>query len=109
MAADYKIKIPLSDERMKKIEEAGLGGSIKDKVIEVPMPQKNKRKFLKAFPGTECNEDTCEIKDFPDEAMDLLIDTIVEHKMLEVMHLFLMKAFKPLAGKEVRRSIHHSA
>lgn len=106
MAIDYTIKIILDDEKIKKLEEAGLGGSIKDKVLEVTMPQKNKRKFVKAFPKAVLNDGTGEISEFPQEAADLLVDTIAENKMLEVMHLFLMKAFKPLAGKEIRRSIH---
>jgi len=106
VAVDYTIKISLDDEKVKKLEEAGLGGSIKDKVLEVPMPQKNKRKFAKAFPSAVLNDGTGEISGFPEESVDLLVDTIAENKMLEVMHFFLMKAFKPLAGKEIRRSIH---
>ena len=106
MAVDYAIKITLDDEKIKKLEEAGLGGNIKDKVLEVPMPQKNKRKFVKTFPKVVLNDETGEISDFPEESVDLLVDTIAENKMLEVMHFFLMKAFKPLAGKEIRRSIH---
>jgi len=106
VAIDYTIKITLDDEKIKKLEEAGLGGSINDKVLEVPMPQKNKRKFVKAFPGAVLNDGTGEISGFPEESVELLIDTIAENKMLEVMHFFLMKAFKPLAGKEIRRSIH---
>ena len=106
MAIDYTIKLTLDEEKVKKLEEAGLGGSIRDKVLEVPMPQKNKRKFVKAFPKAVLNDGTGEITEFPQEGADLLVDTIAENKMLEVMHLFLMKAFKPLAGKEIRRSIH---
>ncbi|HOO91593.1 MAG TPA: hypothetical protein PLA74_12280 [Syntrophales bacterium] len=106
MAVDYTIKISLDDEKTQKLEAAGLGDSIKDKALVVPMPQKNKRKFVKAFPKAILDETTGEITDFPEESVGLLIDTIAENKMLEVMHLFLMKAFKPLEGKEIRRSIH---
>jgi hypothetical protein len=106
VAVDYTIKISLDEEKIKKLEAAGLGGSIKDNAVEVPMPQKNKRKFIKAFSTAVLNDDTGEITGFPQEAADLLLDTVVENKMLEVMHLFLMKAFKPLAGKEIRRAVH---
>ncbi len=106
MAVDYTIKISLDDEKVKKLEEAGLGGNIKDKVLEVPMPQKNKRKFVKAFPGAVLNDGTGEITEFPQEAADILLDTILEHKLLEVVHLFLMKTYKPVAGKEIRRTLH---
>ena len=106
MAVDYTIKIMLDEEKIQKLEGAGLSGSIKDKILAVPMPQKNKRKFIKAFPGAVLDDATGEITNFPEESVDLLIDTITENKMLEIMHLFLMKAFKPLEGKEIRRSIH---
>ncbi|MBN2539826.1 MAG: hypothetical protein JXB09_07235 [Deltaproteobacteria bacterium] len=106
MTADYTIKITLDDEKIKKLEEAGLGDSIKNKIIAVPMPQKNKRKFVKAFPNAVLDDAAGEITDFPEESVDLLIETIAENKMLEIMHLFLMKAFKPLEGREIRHSIH---
>jgi len=106
VAVDYTIKISLDDEKVKKLEAAGLGGSIKGKVLEVPMPQKNKRKFVKAFPGAVLNESTGEISAFPEDAAAGLFETIMEHKMLEIMHLFLMKTYKPVAGKEIRRPIH---
>lgn len=106
MASDYTIKISLDDDKVKKLEEAGLGGSVTDKVIAVPVPQKNKRKFVKAFPTAVLNDDTGEITEFPQEAADGLLETILEHKMIEVIHLFMMKTYKPVAGKEIRRSIH---
>ena len=110
MARDYLIKIFLDDEKTKKLEEAGLGGHITEvdgkKVIEVTLPQKNQRKFGKAFPKAVLNDQTGEVDGFPEDAANLLLDVVIENKTVEVMHLFLLKAFKPLAGKELRRAIH---
>jgi hypothetical protein len=110
MARDYLIKISLDDEKIKKLEEAGLGNHITElagkKVIKVTLPQKNQRKFGKAFPKAVLHDQTGEVDDFPEDAADLLFDVIIENKTTEVMHLFLMKAFKPLAGKALRSAIH---
>ena len=110
MARDYLIKIFLDDEKTKKLEEAGLGDHITEvggkKVVEVTLPQKNQRKFGKTFPNAVLNDQTGEVDDFPEDAANLLFDVVIENKTVEVMHLFLMKAFKPLAGKELRRAIH---
>ncbi len=110
MARDYLIKISLDDENIKKLEEAGLGDHITDvggkKVIKVTLPQKNQRKFGKAFAKAILNDQTGEVDDFPEDAANLLLDVVIENKTVEVMHLFLLKAFKPLAGKALRSAIH---
>jgi hypothetical protein len=110
MARDYIVKIVLDDEKMKKVEEVGLGDHITEvggkKVVKVSLPDKNQRKFRKTFPETVLNDQTGEVDDLPEDATNLLFDVVVENKTVEVMHLFLMKAFKPLAGKELRRAVH---
>ncbi len=110
MAKDYLIKVSLDDEKTKKLQEVGLGDNITEidgkKVIKVTLPQKNQRKFGKAFPKAILNEQTGEVDDFPEDAANLLFDVIIEIKMMDVMHLFLAKAFKPLAGRPLRTRIH---
>ncbi len=110
MARDYLIKISLDDEKIKKLEEAGLGEHITEvagkKVIKVTLPQKNQRKFGKAFAKAVLNDQTGEVDGLPQDATNLLLDVVIENKTVEVMPLFLMKTFKPLAGKELRRPIH---
>jgi len=110
MARDYVIKIVLDDEKIKKLEEGGLGDHITEvggkKVVKVALPDKNQRKFRKAFPKVVLNDQTGEVDDLPEDATSLLFDVVIENKTVEVMHLFLMKAFKPLAGKELRRAVH---
>ena len=110
MANDCLIKIFLDDEKMRRLKEAGLDDHITEvegrKVIEVTLPQKNQRKFGKAFPKAVLDDQTGEVDDFPEDTANLLFDVVVESKTVEVTDLFLMKAFKPLAGKELRRAVH---
>jgi len=110
MADDYLIKIVLDDEKAGKLSAAGLDSHIAEekgnKLIRIPLFQKNQRKFRKAFKDAVLNDQTGEVDNFPQEAADLLFDAVIETKSTEVMHLFLMKAFKPLAGKELRRAMH---
>jgi hypothetical protein len=110
MARDYQISISLEDEKIKRVEEVGLSGHITEKgdnkEIRVTLPTKNQRKFRKAFPDAVFNDQTGEVDKFPEDAAAMLFDTVIEHKTLEVMHLFLLKAFKPLAGRELRHRVH---
>jgi hypothetical protein len=110
MARDYQIRIVLDDERMRRMQEAGLGDHVTKtdakKEIKVALPVKNQRKFRKAFPDAVLNDQTGGVDKFPEDAAAMLLDAVIEHKTLEVMHLFLLKAFKPLAGKDLRRAVH---
>ena len=110
MARDYLIKIFLDDEQIKRLKEAGLDDHVTEvegkKVVKVALPDKNQRKFRKTFPNAALNDQTGEVDDLPEDAAGLLLDVAIENKTMEVMNLFLMKAFKPLAGKELRRAVH---
>ena len=110
MADEYLIKIFLDDEKTGRLSAAGLDSHIAEesgkKLITVTLLQKNQRKFRKAFKDAVLDDQTGEVDNFPKEAVDLLFDVVIENKSTEVMHLFLMKAFKPLAGKELRRAMH---
>jgi hypothetical protein len=110
MTTDYIITVPLDEEKVKRLEEAGLGSDIEEvdgkKVVKVTLPERNQRKFSKAFKEASFNDQTGAVEKFPEDAANLLFEVIIENKTTDVMHLFLMKAFKPLAGKELRRAIH---
>ena len=110
MAQDYLINVFLDDDKIKKLEEAGLGEHITEvdgkKAITVTLPQKNQRKFSKAFPKTVLNDQTGEVEGFPEDAANLLFDVIIENEQMEVMHLFLVKAYNPLAGIPLRTRVH---
>ena len=110
MAQDYSITLLLDQGKTERLKRAGLDGTITEvqgkKAITVMLPEKNQRKFRKAFKDAVLNDETGEVDNFPQEVADLLFDVVIENKSTEVMHLFLMKAFKPLAGKELRRAMH---
>jgi hypothetical protein len=110
MAKDYLINVFLDDEKIKKLEKAGLGDHITEaagkKVIKVILPPKNQRKFGKAFPKTVLNDQTGEVDNFPEDSANLLFDVIIENEQMEVMHLFLVKAYNPLAGIPLRTRVH---
>ena len=110
MATDYIINVFLDDEKISKLKEAGLGDQVTEvggkKVVKVPLPDKNQRKFKKAFPQVVLNDQTGEVDNFPEDSVGLLFDVIMENKNLDIMSFFLLKAFKPLAGKDLRTAIH---
>lgn len=110
MDRDYQIKILLDDEKIKKLTQAGLDMHITEeegeKLLKITLFQKNQRKFKKAFPDAVLNEQTGQVDKFPDDAASMLFDTIIEYKTMDVIQFFLLKAFKPLAGKEIRHAIH---
>ncbi|HUU41525.1 MAG TPA: hypothetical protein VMW42_11340 [Desulfatiglandales bacterium] len=110
MATDYIINVFLDDAKIDKMKKAGLGDHITEvggkKAVKVPLPDKNERKFRKAFPGAALNDKTGAVDNFPEDAANLLFDVVIENKSLDIMSLFLMKAFKPLAGKPLRSAIH---
>jgi len=110
MDRNHEIILPLDDDRLQRLEQAGLSHHISEvegkKALKVPLPQKNQRKFKKAFPKTVLNEQTGQVDNFPEDAAAMLLDTIIEHKTPEVMHLFLLKTYKPLAGRAPRQKVH---
>jgi len=109
MARDYQIKILLDDEKVSRLQKAGLDTHSEEegkKTIKITLPQKNQRKFRKAFPQAVLNEQTGEIDNFPEDAATMLFDAVIEYKTVEVMHLFLLKSYKPLAGRVPRQKVH---
>jgi len=78
MARDYLVEIVLDDEKIKKFGETGLGDHITEidgkKAIKVTLPQKNQRKFAKAFSKAVLDEQTGEVQDFPEDAVNTLFD-----------------------------------
>jgi hypothetical protein len=101
--ADYTINLFLDDDRLKKIEGAGLADSVTTvdgkKAVQVPMTVKEQKKLAKGFPDMAFNDNACEL---PPEASDKLCDIIVEMKTLDVMKMAIMKLYNPLAGKAPR-------
>jgi hypothetical protein len=102
--ADYNINIFLNDERVKKLEEVQLSGSIKEidgkKAIQVPFTDKEHKKLVKGFPDMTFDAtNSCVI---PENAEKTLFDIVVNMKTTDVMKFAIMKIYSPLAGKAPR-------
>jgi len=101
--ADCYVNVFLDDEKLKKIEEVGLGGDIKDidgkKAIQVVMTQKDKKKLLKGFKDLSFDDsDTCVL---PENGEETLFNIILEMKSVDVMKFAITKLYNPLAGRDV--------
>ncbi|MFH2045314.1 MAG: hypothetical protein ABIK92_09220 [Pseudomonadota bacterium] len=102
--ADYTINIILDDEKLKKIEEAGLSGEITEidgkKAVQVPFSAKEHKKLVKGFPDLAFDASNgCTI---PEGAENTLFGIVTDMKTLDVMKFAIMKIYNPLAGKAPR-------
>lgn len=101
---DYFINIELSGERLKKVEEAGLGQHVTEiggkKMIQIKANDKEQKKLLKSFPDlTFDSSNACVL---PPEAETKLFDIVINSKTVDVMKAAIMKLYNPLAGKPIR-------
>jgi hypothetical protein len=102
--ADFYVNLFLDDERMKKIEAAGLAGEIKEidgkKAVQVGVTSKEQKKIAKSFEDlTFDSSNACVL---PEQAENILMNFIVTMKTLDVMKVAIMKLYSPVAGKELR-------
>jgi hypothetical protein len=102
--ADYYVNLFLDDEKMKKIEDAGLAGQIKEidgkKAVQVGVTEKEQKKIAKSFPDvTFDSSNACVL---PEQAENVLFNFIAMMKTLDVMKVAIMKLYSPVAGKELR-------
>jgi hypothetical protein len=102
--ADYYINVFLNDEKLKKIEAAGLADKVMDiggeKAVQVEMSAKDQRKLTKGFKGLTFDASNACI--LPAEAETKLLNIISDMKTLDVMKFAIMKLYNPLAGKPPR-------
>jgi hypothetical protein len=108
MAADFAITIYMDDEKLKGLEEAGLAANVTEvqgkKAIQVPCTSKEQKKLTKSFPDLAFDASNACV--LPQEAEGMLFNMILDMKTLEVMKIYIMKAYNPLAGKEIRSKAH---
>ncbi len=101
--ADYYINVLIDDERMKKLEEKGLAGDVKEidgkKAIQVGMTKKDQKKLLKGFKDLKFDENNACI--LPEEADNKLLDIILDMGTIDVMKVAITKLYNPLAGRDV--------
>jgi hypothetical protein len=106
--AEYYINIFLDDEKLKKIESAGLADQVKEiggkKVIQVGVNEKEHKKIFKSFPNITIDSSNAFV--LPEQAENTIMGFIVNMKTLDVMKAAIMKLYSPLAGKEIRSRIH---
>jgi len=102
--ADYYVNIHLDDEKLKKLEAAGLAGEIKEingkKTIQVGMAKMDQKKLVKGIPGLVFDDsNACAL---PPDSENILLGFVVDLKTTDVMKYAIMKLFNPLAGKPLR-------
>ena len=101
--ADFYIKIFLDDDKLKKLEEAGLSAGVKEidgkKALQIDVTKKEQKKLLKAFPDLTFDDSNACI--LPEEGENTLMNIILDIKMLDVMKVAIIKLYNPLAGRSV--------
>jgi hypothetical protein len=102
--ADYYINVYLDDEKLKKIEAAGLGGQVKEiggkKAIQVGMSKMDQKKLVKGFPDLAFDaSNACTL---PEQPENILLGFVLDLKSVDVMKYAIMKLYNPLAGKALR-------
>jgi hypothetical protein len=102
--ADFYINVLIDDEKLKKIEAAGLADQVQEidgkKTIQVGMTKKDKKKLCKGF--TDLAFDSSDACVLPEDAENTLMGIIAEMGTLDVMKVAITKLYNPLAGKSIR-------
>jgi len=102
--ADFYINVFMDDEKLKKIEAAGLAGQVQEidgkKAIQVEMTKKDKKKLCKGF--TDLTFDSSDACVLPEDAENTLVGIIGDMGTLDVMKVAITKLYNPLAGKSIR-------
>ena len=101
--ADFYINVLLDDEKLKKVEDAGLADQIAEiegkKAIQVGMTKKDKKKLVKGFKDLTFNDaNACVL---PEEGEKTLLDIVLDMKSVDVMKFAITKLYNPLAGRDV--------
>jgi hypothetical protein len=91
MAETYPINIWINEERLEKLQAAGLAGMCKEvlaglKVLAVPNTAEQRDKVLKIFPMAKYDSATTKsIELLPKKVKDEIFDLIVKKKSLDVI------------------------
>ncbi len=95
MAETYPINIWISEERYKKLQEAGLSDIAKDilagmKVLQLRCKEEQKDEILKLYPMAKFDTATTQsIELLPVEVKNKLFNLLIEKKNLDVVEEFL--------------------
>jgi len=100
MAETYPINIWINEERLDKLQKAGLAGMAKEmlaglKVLQVPNTEKQKDAILKLFPMAKFDSATTKsIELLPRAVKDKIFDLVVQRKSLDIMDEFIKSQTK---------------
>jgi hypothetical protein len=100
MAETYPINIWINEDRLAKLQKAGLDSLTQEmlaglKVLRVPTNEKQRDEILKIFPMAKYDSATTKsIELLPKAVKDKIFDLIVARKSLEIMEEFIKSAKK---------------
>ncbi len=101
--ADFYINVFMDDEKLKKLEGAGLADQVQEiggkKAIQVGMTKKDQKKLLKGFEGLTFDDSNACV--LPEEAENTLMGIVADLKTLAVMKVAISKLYNPLKGRDV--------
>ena len=95
MADIYPINIWINEDRLKRLQEAGLADMAQEvfaglKKLAVPANEKQKETILREFPMAKFDSATTKsIELLPREVKDKIFDLVVTNKKLDVLDTFL--------------------
>jgi hypothetical protein len=101
--ADYYINVFLDDEKLKRIEDAGLADQVQEidgkKAVQVGVNKKEQKKLVKGFPDvTFDSSNACVL---PEAAESTLMGFVTDNKSLDIMKFAILKLYNPLAGRSI--------
>jgi len=95
VAESYPINIWINEERLERLQQAGLAGMAQEafaglKKLAVPTNEQQRDAILKKFPMAKFDSATTKsIELLPRDAKDKIFDLVVEKKSLDVIDAFL--------------------
>jgi len=93
----------LDDEKLKKIEDAGLADQIQEiegkKAVQVGINKKEQKKLVKGFPDLTFDASNACV--LPEEAENTLMGFITDNNSLDIMKFAILKLYNPLAGRSI--------
>ncbi len=100
MAETYPINIWINEDRLAKLNKAGLDGLTQEmlaglKVLRIPTNEKQRDEVLKIFPMAKYDSATTKtIELLPKDVKDKIFDMVVEKKTVEMMDDFIKSVKK---------------
>jgi hypothetical protein len=95
MAETFPINIWINEERLAKLQKAGLDNLTQEmlaglKVLRIPTNEKERDEVLKVFPMAKYDSATTKsIELLPKDVKDKIFDMVVEKKKVDIMTDFL--------------------